>query len=170
MDQTTTEGTTMSPSPTRDAQLVRQLRWALVGLSVLTCLGSALELAMLRHWGSTDQKIPWVILVIMAAGIAAFAWRQTQGTILAARVLAVGSVLGSGFGVLEHVKSNVETAPLNALWADTWDTLSPLNQWWLAATGGAGAAPTLAPGFLALTGICLALATWRLRPGDPGLR
>ena len=55
--------------------------------------------------------------------------------------------------------SNWETAPLSATWASTWDTLSPLQQWWEAATGGAGIAPPLAPGFLALTGICLALAT-----------
>lgn len=141
-----------------DARTTRFLRRAFLLVAAGTCGGAVLELAMLRHWDGLDQLVPWVVLAALAVGIAAVALKPTPRVLLAARLLAVGSAFAGAFGVWEHVSSNWETAPLSATWASTWDTLSPL-QWWEAATGGAGIAPPLAPGFLALTGICLALAT-----------
>lgn len=142
-----------------DARTTRFLRRAFLLVAAGTCGGAVLELAMLRHWDGLDQLVPWVVLAALAVGIAAVALKPTPRVLLAARLLAVGSAFAGAFGVWEHVSSNWETAPLSATWASTWDTLSPLQQWWEAATGGAGIAPPLAPGFLALTGICLALAT-----------
>ena len=142
-----------------DARTTRFLRRAFLLVAAGTCGGAVLELAMLRHWDGVDQLVPWVVLAVLAVGIAAVALKPTPRVLLAARLLAVGSAFAGLFGVWEHVSSNWQTAPLSATWASTWDTLSPMQQWWEAATGGAGIAPPLAPGFLALTGICLALST-----------
>lgn len=151
-----------APAPTAersDAGTARFLRTAFLLVAAGTCVGAALELAMLRHWKGTDQLIPWFVLAALAAGIVAVALVPTRPVLLAARVLSIGGALGSAVGVWEHVSSNWETGSLSATYASTWDTLPVLQQWWLAATGGVGAAPPLAPGFLALTGVCLALAT-----------
>lgn len=142
-----------------EAHTAHFLRRAFLFVAAGTCAGALLELAMLRHWKGFDQLVPWFVLTVLAIGIAAVALRPTRGVLLGARVLAVGSALAGLFGVWEHVSSNWKVAPLSASYASTWDTLPPLQQWWLAATGGVGAAPPMAPGFLALTGICLALAT-----------
>lgn len=150
---------------TGEVGTVRRFRLALLALAAGTCLGAFVELAMLRHTKGFSQKIPWVILLVLLIGVIALAVRWSRGTVLSARALAVVAVLSSGIGVFEHIEGNLKTAPLSADYSETWDTLSGLQQFWLAATGGVGPAPPLAPGFLALTGICLALATLDWRAG-----
>ena len=82
------------------------------------------------------------------------------------------ALLGIGF----HVRENLNAGPLDRHYAATWDTLSPLEQVWDAATGAVGPAPTLAPGALLEISLALYLATLRmpapgtslLAPSTPG--
>lgn len=138
---------------------VHRFRTILLGLAAVTCLGAATELAMLRHWRGS-QLIPWVMLAVIAAGIVFYAPRRdSRAAIISVRIIAGLSVVTSAVGAFQHIVSNWETAPLSAQFATTWEAVPLWQQWWLAASGGAGAAPPLAPGFVALSGLCLALAT-----------
>ncbi len=142
-----------------DATLVTRFRTSLLLLAAGTAVGTALELVTIRHWEDLSQIVPWLILLVLVIGII-WQWvAPSVRSVLAARLLALVSVAGSGIGIILHIRSNHETAPLSLEWSDKWDRLSASEQWWQAATGGAGPSPSLAPGFLALTGICLALAT-----------
>jgi len=60
-----------------------------------------------------------------------------------------------------HVLENLDAGPLDRNYAATWDSMSPIDQWFTAVTGGVGRAPTLAPGVLAEMGLGLLLATVR---------
>ena len=42
------------------------LRRGLVALAGIATAGTAVELAMLRHWDGVAQKIPWVALALLA--------------------------------------------------------------------------------------------------------
>ena len=44
----------------------------------------------------------------------------------------------------------------------TWPTMSEVERWWLAATGGVGPSPSLAPASLAFAALLLLLASIRL--------
>ena len=130
----------------------------MLALAAATALGALIELTMLRHWSHLSQRIPWVILVV-ALVATAYAYRAGARATPITRAVALLVALGGGFGVFEHVNSNVATGALDARYAQTWNTLSPLTHWWYAASGAVGPAPPLAPTMLALTGVCLALST-----------
>ena len=143
-----------------DAALIRRLRRAIVLIAVLTLAGLLAELTMLRHWKGPIQLVPWVVVVALLAA-SALLWRDaaTRTAVRVARVLAGVSALASAVGVWQHIEGNMETAALSVAWATKWDALSPGERLWQAATGGAGIAPPLVPGFLALVGIMLVCAT-----------
>jgi hypothetical protein len=82
------------------------------------------------------------------------------------RTLAVVALVVSTTGVALHVIENLDAGPLDRAYAATWDTMSPLAQWWTAITGGVGPAPVLAPGALAEIALALALGTVGLRARD----
>lgn len=142
-----------------DARLVSVFRTILTALSGLTVLGAILELTFLRHWDD-DQRWAWVIVAIIAVGVIAYAIGRGPTNVLVARVLGGVGVLGSGYGVLEHVHANVKLGEFEPEYASTWSSTGTLQQWWLAATGSVGPAPALAPGMLGLAGLMLILATW----------
>ncbi|HYO86945.1 MAG TPA: hypothetical protein VES01_10895 [Dermatophilaceae bacterium] len=150
-----------------DTALVGQFRTSLLALSGLTLIGAVVELTMLRHWNGAVQLIPWLVLVVLAVGMAAYAARPNRSVVRAVRVIAVAAAAGSALGVWQHVRANLTSAAFSVDLGDSWESMSTLHQWWLASTGGAGAVPPLAPGFLALTGIILALSTLG-RFGDLG--
>ena len=64
-------------------------------------------------------------------------------------------------GVALHALANVDAGPLDRVFATRWSTMSPIEQWWEALTGGVGPAPVLAPGVLAEVSLALAIATIR---------
>jgi hypothetical protein len=137
------------------------LRTALIGLSAVGALGAAADLAIARHWQTPVQYIPWITLIVIGVGITFLAARPSPLTIKAVRVIALVVAAASAFGVYEHVDANYAAGPLDAVYGETWDSLSPLTQWWTAATQGVGPAPTLAPGVLAYAALSLFLATLR---------
>lgn len=60
-----------------------------------------------------------------------------------------------------HVNENLLAGPLDRSYASTWDSLSIVEQLFLAVTGGVGPAPALAPGSMSELGLAIALATIR---------
>jgi hypothetical protein len=90
-------------------------------------------------------------------------------SILWARGLGLAVLLFSAVGVAVHIAQNLASGPLDRDYAAIWDTLSPVQQLWTAATGGVGPAPALAPAAIAWTALILLLATVRhpaLEPTD----
>lgn len=150
------------PTDSEDAtrRLALRLRTALVLLATAVALGAAAELAMLRHWHGWQQLVPWVVVGLLGLAAAALLLSRPTGSVVAAaRVVGALTATGSAYGVLIHVLRNFQSGPLDARYAESWDGLPWLEQVWLASTGGVGPAPSLAPGMLALGGVCLVLGT-----------
>jgi hypothetical protein len=155
----------MHPSP--EAAAVRRFQRVLLVLAALTVLGTAAELAMLRHWNGVDQLIPWFALGVLAAAVAAVALHLSAVTALVARLVGAVASASGLYGAWVHVHSNYEVGPLDFRYQNTWATMSLASRWWKAASGGVGPSPPLAPAILALGGACLALSTigWQtMRP------
>ncbi len=149
-----------------EADGARVLRRALVGLGALSSAATAAELAMQRHWKSTEQLIPWVALGVLLAALVLVAVRPRRGRLLAGSALAVGVAGSTAYGVISHVRANLHAAPLDFRFEKTWSTMGTLDRWWTAFSGGVGPSPSLAPGALAVAAACLVLATL----GHPALR
>jgi len=142
------------------------LRTGLCALTALGIVGTAFELATLKHWNGAMQLVPWVALVVLAGALAMHAGRP--GCIYLVRTLATLVLVTSLFGVLEHALVNYDSGPLDQRFADTWDVLSPWLRWWYAITRTVGPAPTLAPGMLGQAAITLMLATIGSRATSSG--
>lgn len=144
---------------TSDTMLVSRFRHALLALAGAAALGTAVELAMLRHWNGLEQLVPWATLALVAAGIVVVATRRGRIAVLSGRTIGVTTGLASLFGVYEHIASNYQAGPLDFRYTDRWPDMSEWSRWWAAASGAVGPSPALAPAVLALAGTCLALAT-----------
>jgi len=143
-------------------RLVRHLRHGLLILAAFGVVLTAIELAMLRHWGTFEEVIPWFILAITAGLIVAVATRPSPPVVRVVRWASLGLAAATTYGILEHVSRNHESGALDAVYGPKWDTMSSMSQWWAAATESVGPAPPLAPAALALGAVCLLLATWGL--------
>ena len=108
----------------REAVLVARFRRGLLTLAASAAAGTALELAMLRHWNGVDQLVPWATLVMVAAGIAIVAFSGARAAVLTGRAIGCGSAIAGVFGVYEHIASNYEAGPLDFRYADRWATMS----------------------------------------------
>jgi hypothetical protein len=128
----------------------------LAGLSVA---GTAVELAMLRHWDGFVQLIPWVCLALLTAALAALVTRPGPGTIRLVRVVATVVLLGAALGVFEHVLANYRAAPLDFRYTARWPAMSARSRWWAAFSGAVGPSPALAPAILAWAALCVWFAT-----------
>lgn len=133
---------------------LNRIRVIVALLATATAVGGLIELAMLRHWDGI-QLVPWVVLGLVAVvgGVTA-----RGGPPRLAQATGALGLLGGGLGVWQHLAANHALGPQLAQYAQTWDGMSALEQWWLAATGAVGAAPALAPGMLALAGVLLIVA------------
>lgn len=142
------------------------LRLGVLGLAILGIGGTTIELVFLGHWNGLTQQIVWpgVLALTVAFGLVAatVAGREIPRAIAIARILALAVMAIALLGIWFHVKENLGAGPLDRHYADTWDSLGPLTQWWLAVTGQVGPAPTLAPGALLEIALAILLATIRL--------
>ena len=145
--------------PEREHGLAERLRRCLLIVAALSVAGTAIELAMLRHWKSAVQLIPWAVLVVLGASIAALAWAPSPRTVAIVRAVAVAVVLTAAFGVVEHIRANYDAGFLDARYATTWATMSKSSRWWAALIKTVGPAPSLAPAVLAQAAFCVWLAT-----------
>jgi hypothetical protein len=138
---------------------VRLMRLGMLGLAIGAVIVTAAELAFLTHWDGTLQLLPWVALMAVSMGILLVVARPGRAAVWTARGLgAVALVLG-GVGVLVHVISNHDAGILDYHYTDTWPTMGEVGRWWLAATGGVGPTPPLAPASLAFAALLLLMAT-----------
>jgi hypothetical protein len=135
-----------------DGRGLRLLWRGLFALTVVGTVGTAVELALERHWGSTVRLIPWLSIAVLVVGLCLVGRRPG-----AARLLAVVVVVTAGLGVYEHVDENHKAGPLDRRYSATWDTMSSASQWWAAATKAVGPAPPLAPAALAEAALGLLL-------------
>jgi hypothetical protein len=145
-------------------KLVGLYRRLLTWLGIGTALGACAELAMLRHWQSPAQLVPWAVLTVLLLAAAAWLVRRSWATARVLQAAAVAAVLGSAFGIYEHVGANLGAGPLSGRYAGKWESMSAMSQLWTAATGAVGAAPLLAPGMVGLAGVLLWLAAFRWAP------
>jgi hypothetical protein len=141
------------------------LRRGLIGLIMLSIVGTAFELATERHWQTWEQLLPWGTLVLLAVAVALFTLGDSLKAITAVRVLSSVVLLVASFGVYAHVAANYDAGFLDQRYAGTWEALPIVSRWWYALTKSVGPAPPLAPGALAQTALLLFLATFTHRPG-----
>ncbi|HJV08791.1 MAG TPA: hypothetical protein VJ653_03895 [Acidimicrobiales bacterium] len=135
------------------------LRRCFLALAVVATAGTAVELALSRHWTSAIQLIPWYIVGGLAAGALLLMARPRPWAVRAVRVLAVVAVIGAAFGVYEHVLANYHAGPLDFRYESKWSTMSAGSRWWAAISESVGPSPTLAPAVLAQAAACLLFAT-----------
>lgn len=144
----------------RRADPLHLLCGSLTALTALGIVGTAFELATLRHWNGALQLVPWVALAVLAAALALHAGpvpRPRRTRLVRSLGLVVLAI--SLFGVLEHALVNYHAGLLDERFASTWDALSIWLRWWYAITRTVGPAPTLAPGMLGQAAVTLLLAT-----------
>jgi hypothetical protein len=145
-----------------------RLRLSFLGLGAASSLGTGVELAFQRHWGSPTRIIPWVVLALLLVAIAIVATTPTVVRLRVSRAISVTAVGASLIGVWQHIRSNYQIAPLQRQHADTWASRSAISRIWQATAGGVDpSAPSLAPFALVVAGACVWLATsWRRAEGD----
>jgi hypothetical protein len=138
------------------------LRFGLLALVAIGIAGAAFELAFERHWESMTQMIPWVALVLLTVALAMLAFGGSR-TVTVVRVVALVVLLTAAYGVFVHISVNYGAGGSDS----EWSTLSPLTQWWYAATKTVGFAPPLAPGMLAQSALMLLLASLTTKRREP---
>ena len=136
-----------------------RLRRGLIAVAALGTLTTTVELAFLRHWDNALELIPWISLAIVATGIVPLLLGATARRVRWARVVAIVTGAVALAGVVVHVWSNYESAPLDYRYTASWPTTPEPVRWLLAFTDTVGPAPSLAPSALAFICVCLALAT-----------
>lgn len=156
----------MTPVETRADPASSLLRRGLLGLAALTTLGIAVELYTEHHWTKRPQLIAWGALALVALAIALLIGHPSAERVRAAQIVAVIVATSAVIGVWQHITANYEAGPLDRRYAQTWESMSALSRWWLAARKGVGPSPPLAPGALAEAAFCVLLATLR----HPALR
>lgn len=146
--------------PASDAGESHRLRQGLLLLAALTEVGSLVELAMLRHWKTGVQIIPWVVIgvLLVATILAAFGPRRLQRWV---RIVAYLAIPAAVFGIWEHVEANHDAGPLDFRYTKSWPTMSSWSRWWKAATKAVGPSPPLTPGLLALIAFMVLIAISR---------
>ena len=95
---------TQLPKPASGNAVLR-VRRALLGLTVITVLATAFELASVRHWNGVEQLIPWVALGVLAAATVLALLSGGRGRI-SAWVLAILVLGASTYGVIDHIAVN----------------------------------------------------------------
>ena len=137
------------------------LRRSLVALSVLSTVGTGLELLLLRHWDNGLELIPFASIGVLGIAIAILVWAPNRRGVWAARGIATAAAVSGAIGVFIHVRSNYEAAPLDFRYTDSWATTAEPIRWLLAATDTVGPSPTLAPAALTFAALALVAATLR---------
>ena len=84
------------------------LRAALLLLVALGVVGTALVLAVERHWDGTWQLVPWATLDGVSIALGALLVRTTRATVWFARVLAVLVILAAVLGSLAALRRELQ--------------------------------------------------------------
>ncbi len=129
-------------------EVLRQLRRFLLTLAMFIFAGTLLELWLVQHY---QDAIQWLAFIIAGVGLLAVLLvvvRTTRVTILLLRIFMMLTIVGSLFGIYEHVSNNIAFA------LEIQPNLA-MRELWLKGLSGAN--PLLAPGSLVIAAL-LALA------------
>lgn len=144
--------------------VVRRLRRFLLVLAGSLCIGTVVELLLVEHRENLVQLIPFVLSGLGLIAVLTVLFRPQRTTLRALQIVMVLNILGSLFGVYEHVEHNMafalEIRPNTTTSAAFWEALS-------------GANPLLAPGILALAAMIALAATYyhpALQEATAGMR
>lgn len=132
--------------------VLRRLRQFLLAISILLFSGSLIELWLVGH---TDGWIQWIPFVLSTAGLLTSGLvllRSNGATVSVLRVCMGLVVLGTIFGVYEHIAGNIAFAREVDPAASTRELLRK---------GVQGGNPLLAPGILAISALLALSATYR---------
>ena len=143
------------------------MRAALLLLVVFGVFGLAVMLAYERHWDGAWQFVPWATLVGIIIALVALLVHTTQATVWLTRVLAVVVIVVAVLGVWRHFDENYTTAPLDARYSESWETMSVVSRWWEVTKGSVGHVPVPAAAALVPIGIALAAATIGIEESTP---
>lgn len=135
----------------------RGVRAALVGLTGVVVLATAVELAVEGLGTDPVALVPWAALGVLVLGVAAVLV-PTRGGLAVSRVLAALVLAASVYGVLDHVVTRHESGDHGPASVSRWVDLPPSEEWWTTVTRTVGPSPTLAPGVVALAAALLLLA------------
>jgi len=131
--------------------VVQRLRRFLLVLAGSLCIGTVVELLLVEHREDLVQLIPFVLCGLGLIAVLAALFRPQRATLRGLQIVMGLNILGSLFGVYEHVEHNMafalEIRPNTTTSAAFWDALS-------------GANPLLAPGILALAAMLALAATY----------
>lgn len=128
-----------------------RLRLFLLGLAAFMSFGTVIELILEDHFDSLVQLIPFVLSGLALLAVAAVWLRPQVASIWGLRGTMALVGLGSLYGLIEHLESNIEFAreiKPNAALADVF--FQALK----------GASPLLAPGILGLVALIALAATY----------
>lgn len=134
------------------AEVLRRLRKFLLLLAVCLFAGGLAELWLVGH---TEEFVQWVAFVL--AGMGALAsmlvlFRLSRATVRILRVCMLAVVLGSLFGIYQHISGNIAFA------REVQPDISTSQLFWRGLQGGN---PLLAPGILAVGALLALSATYR---------
>ena len=134
------------------AEVLKRLRRFLLVLAILLFAGAVVELWLVGH---TEYWLQWIPFVLSAIGsVAAFLvlLKMTPATVRSLRIVMALIVLGTLFGVYEHITGNVR------LEREVNPSAATSRLLWRGVSGGN---PLLAPGVLALAAVLAVSATYR---------
>jgi hypothetical protein len=137
------------------ALIIERLRRFLLALAGCLCIGTTIELVLAEHTEDHIQLVPFVLCALGLIAVLMTLIRPQRLTLLALRGVMGLLILGSLFGIYEHLQSNIAFELDIRPGAVVFDVLFEALK---------GAAPLLAPGILALAGV-LAIAATYYHPG-----
>ena len=135
----------------RSEILIGRYRKFLLLVAGFICVGAVVELWLEEHTGDPVQLIPFVLCGLGLVAIIVTLMRPRRTTVRILRIVMGAAIVGSLFGLYEHVEHNLEFAleiRPNAVPSDLV----------MEALGGAN--PLLAPGILALAAVLAIGATY----------
>ena len=135
-----------------DAVVLLRLRRFLLVVSALLLLGTLMELWLVGHTESFVQLIPFALSGLGLILATVVLLHERRSTLLALRVCALLLMLGSLFGVYEHIIGNIA-------FQTEVNPSAPAREVLVAAMSGGN--PLLAPGILALAAVLAIAATYR---------
>jgi hypothetical protein len=135
------------------------LRFWFLGFAAISTVGTAVELAAERHWGTAVRLIPWYATAALTVGLVLLVAVPRSLVVRLVRVIAVAVAITGLIGIYEHVHENYIAGPLDYRYTEKWPTMSFTSRWWAALSKTVGPAPILAPGILIQAAAFLFLAT-----------
>jgi len=139
-------------SNTTSAEVLKQLRKFLLLLAILLFAGAVVELWLVGHTEDWLQLIPFVLAIVGILAVFPVLARPGKTAIQVMRIWMAIVLLGTLFGVYQHIAGNIA-------FEREVDPKATTSQ--LAWQGLGGGNPLLAPGILAIAALLAWAATYR---------